>query len=119
MRLLKEDLAMELKLDSWILMTDQQKGLEIAIRNELSDVEHILCIKHLHANWSKRFPGKSLKNMMWKCARAANELYFEMKMQPLKNVTVDGYEALRLIDPRKWSRWAFRLGRNSPELVNN
>ncbi|GAA0164951.1 hypothetical protein LIER_20471 [Lithospermum erythrorhizon] len=31
---------MELEPDSWILMTDQQKGLEIAIRNKLPDAEH-------------------------------------------------------------------------------
>ncbi|GAA0174635.1 hypothetical protein LIER_41759 [Lithospermum erythrorhizon] len=41
---------MELEPDSWILMTAQHKGLEIAIRNELPDVEHKLCVKHLHSN---------------------------------------------------------------------
>ncbi|GAA0171279.1 hypothetical protein LIER_25351 [Lithospermum erythrorhizon] len=63
-RLLKEDLGMDREPDSWVLMTDQQKGLEIAIKNELPDAEYRLCDKHLHANWSKRFLGKMLKDMM-------------------------------------------------------
>ncbi|GAA0155316.1 hypothetical protein LIER_13073 [Lithospermum erythrorhizon] len=58
MRLLKEDLMMDREPDSWILMTDQQKGLEIAIKNELPDAEHRLCVKHLQANWGKDFQGK-------------------------------------------------------------
>ncbi|GAA0156477.1 hypothetical protein LIER_13969 [Lithospermum erythrorhizon] len=72
-----------------------------------------------HEAYTEIEEGKALKDIMWKCARATNEPYFELKMQQLKSVTVDGYEALRLIDQRKWIRWAFRLGRNNPELVNN
>ncbi|GAA0148027.1 hypothetical protein LIER_07577 [Lithospermum erythrorhizon] len=108
-RLLKEDLMMDREPDSSILMTDQQK---IAIKNELPDAVHRLCVKHLHANSSKRFTGKTLKKMMLKCVRAANEPYFKVKMQQLRNVIVEGYEALRCIDLRKWARYAFRPGRN-------
>ncbi|GAA0144821.1 hypothetical protein LIER_36013 [Lithospermum erythrorhizon] len=59
------------------------------------------------------------QKMMWKCARAANEPYFEYKMQQLKNVTIEGYEALRRIDPRKWARSAFHPTTNCTELMNN
>ncbi|GAA0150924.1 hypothetical protein LIER_09756 [Lithospermum erythrorhizon] len=118
-QLLKEDLMIDSEPDSWILMTDQQKGLEIVIQNELPAIEHRLCVKHLHANWSKIFPWKVLKKMMWKCAMTANEPYFEVKMQQLKSVIVEGYKALQNIDPRKWTRYAFRPGRNCPKLVNN
>ncbi|GAA0184068.1 hypothetical protein LIER_31376 [Lithospermum erythrorhizon] len=40
-------------------------------------------------------------------------------MQQLRNVSVEGYEALCCIDPRKWARHAFRPGRNYAELTNN
>ncbi|GAA0161695.1 hypothetical protein LIER_17949 [Lithospermum erythrorhizon] len=40
-------------------------------------------------------------------------------MHQLKNVTVEGYEALRNIDPRKWTRFAFWPRTNCRELVNN
>ncbi|GAA0150936.1 hypothetical protein LIER_37204 [Lithospermum erythrorhizon] len=93
--------------------------MEIAIKNELPEIQYKLCVKHVHVNWGKRFSSKMLKNMMWKCVRAANEAYFEYRMQRLKNVTVEGYEALRRIDPRKWCRFAFSVGINCPELVNN
>ncbi|GAA0171799.1 hypothetical protein LIER_25751 [Lithospermum erythrorhizon] len=32
---------------------------------------------------------------------------------------VEGYEALRNTDPRKWARYDFRPGRDCLELVNN
>ncbi|GAA0161424.1 hypothetical protein LIER_39226 [Lithospermum erythrorhizon] len=34
------------------------EGLENVIEEELLEIEHRLCVKYLHANWSKRFPGK-------------------------------------------------------------
>ncbi|GAA0146633.1 hypothetical protein LIER_42915 [Lithospermum erythrorhizon] len=79
-KLLKEDLHMDQKLESWVLMTDQQKGLENAIKSELPNVELRLCVKHLHANWSKRFPKKMMKDLMWKAARVANVPYFEYRI---------------------------------------
>ncbi|GAA0166791.1 hypothetical protein LIER_21868 [Lithospermum erythrorhizon] len=57
--------------------------------------------------------------MISMCDRASNEPYFERKMQQLRNVTVEGYETLRNIDPRKWKRYAFRPRTNCLELVNN
>ncbi|GAA0171748.1 hypothetical protein LIER_41213 [Lithospermum erythrorhizon] len=95
------------------------KGLENAIKSELPDVEYRLCVKHLHANWSKRFPGKMMKDLMWKAARAANVPYFEYRMQRIKNVSVEAHEALNRIERKKWTRCAFRLEKNCPKLVNN
>ncbi|GAA0173104.1 hypothetical protein LIER_41460 [Lithospermum erythrorhizon] len=39
-RFLKEDLGMDEQPNSWILMTDQHKGLENAIQMELPEAEH-------------------------------------------------------------------------------
>ncbi|GAA0149989.1 hypothetical protein LIER_09025 [Lithospermum erythrorhizon] len=89
---------MDVKPKSWILMTDQQKGLENAIKNEVLHAEHRLCVKHLHANWSKRFLRKMFFDMMWKCARAANVPYFETSMEKIKNVSSEAYDALNRID---------------------
>ncbi|GAA0145794.1 hypothetical protein LIER_36192 [Lithospermum erythrorhizon] len=110
---------MDQQPDSWILMTDQQKGLENAIQREMSEVEHRLYVKHLHTNWSKRFPRKMMKGMMRKCARAANVPYFKYRMQQIKNMSIEAYESLNRINPRKWTRCAFRLSTNCSELVNN
>ncbi|GAA0171278.1 hypothetical protein LIER_25350 [Lithospermum erythrorhizon] len=40
-------------------------------------------------------------------------------MHQLKNVTIEGYEVLRRIDPRKWTGSAFHPATNCGELVNN
>ncbi|GAA0160933.1 hypothetical protein LIER_17372 [Lithospermum erythrorhizon] len=55
----------------WIVMTDQQKDLENVISAEIPLVEYRLCVKHLHANSSKRFSRKAYKDMMWEAARAS------------------------------------------------
>ncbi|GAA0173102.1 hypothetical protein LIER_41459 [Lithospermum erythrorhizon] len=60
-----------------------------------------------------------MKGMMWKCARVANVPYFEYRMQQIKNMSVEAYETLNRIDPRKWTRCAFHPGTNCSELVNN
>ncbi|GAA0174368.1 hypothetical protein LIER_27771 [Lithospermum erythrorhizon] len=118
-RLFNEDLGMKTELEFWILITDQQKGLENAIKNELPHAEHRLCVKHLHANWSNRFPGKMFTDMIWKAAKAANVPYHEASMQKIKNVPIDVYNALSKLDRKKWTRCAFRPNSNCPQLVNN
>ncbi|GAA0169627.1 hypothetical protein LIER_24069 [Lithospermum erythrorhizon] len=102
---------MDQQQHSWIMMTNHQK-------RELPEGEHRLCVKHLHANWSKRFPGKMMKDMMWKAARAAMP-YFEYRMQRIKNVSVEAYEAPNRIERKKWTRCAFPRGTNCPQHVNN
>ncbi|GAA0155661.1 hypothetical protein LIER_13344 [Lithospermum erythrorhizon] len=46
---------MDKHADEWILMTDQQKGFELAIERELPASEHRLCVRHLQGNWSKKY----------------------------------------------------------------
>ncbi|MBA0866227.1 hypothetical protein Goshw_019047 [Gossypium schwendimanii] len=43
----------------YIIISDQQKGLEIAISNILPRVEHRNCARHVFANWSGRKLEKS------------------------------------------------------------
>ncbi|GAA0142903.1 hypothetical protein LIER_03700 [Lithospermum erythrorhizon] len=47
-QLLRESLQIDEEPESWILMTDQQKGLKTAIKNELPHAEHRL---HQSASW--------------------------------------------------------------------
>ncbi|KAH0776822.1 hypothetical protein KY290_008233 [Solanum tuberosum] len=52
-KLLKEDLQLGDGTDLTII-SDIQKGLEIAITDHLPNVEHRMCTRHILANWSKR-----------------------------------------------------------------
>ncbi|GAA0156959.1 hypothetical protein LIER_14325 [Lithospermum erythrorhizon] len=85
----------------------------------MSLAEHRLCVKHVHANWIKRFPGKAFKDMMWEAVRAPNVQYFEPVMDVIKKASVEAFEALEKIDRKKWTKSAFRPGSNWDELVNN
>ncbi|GAA0168464.1 hypothetical protein LIER_23176 [Lithospermum erythrorhizon] len=95
------------------------KGLENAIAAELPYAEHRLCMKYLHANWSKRYSRKTFKDLMWEAARACNVDYFESIMEKIKAISVDAYEALNKIQRSKWTRCAFKPTSNCPMLVNN
>jgi len=56
LNLLLEDLNSTQQRD-WAFISDQQKGLEIAIHNISADVEHRFCVNHLYANWKKNHLG--------------------------------------------------------------
>lgn len=56
---------------------------------------------------------------MWEAARASNPPYFEAAMNEIKKASVEAYEQLAKIDPKKWTKSAFRPGNNCDELVNN
>ncbi|XP_015170490.1 uncharacterized protein [Solanum tuberosum] len=53
-KLLKEDLQLGDGTDLTII-SDMQKGLEIAITDHLPNVEHRMCARYILANWSKRW----------------------------------------------------------------
>ncbi|XP_050909711.1 uncharacterized protein LOC127123544 [Lathyrus oleraceus] len=56
-QLLMEDIGQDRR---YVFISDQQKGL-VAVFEELSDtIEHRLCLRHLYANFKKRFGGGAL-----------------------------------------------------------
>ncbi|XP_059436290.1 uncharacterized protein LOC132169240 [Corylus avellana] len=53
----------------WSFMSDRQKGLMEAIEYLMPDVEHRLCVRHLHANFkNKSYKGKAYKDALWGAA---------------------------------------------------
>jgi len=55
-------------------------GFVPAIQNLGSHVEHRLCVKHLYANFKKRYPGLDLKEVFWMAARATTVPAWERAM---------------------------------------
>ncbi|KAL3537388.1 hypothetical protein ACH5RR_000754 [Cinchona calisaya] len=55
---------------SWKFISDRQKGLGSAIHEILPRIEHRHCVRHLHTNFKKLYPGDSLKERVWACARS-------------------------------------------------
>ncbi|KAL6348003.1 hypothetical protein AAG906_037732 [Vitis piasezkii] len=79
----------------------------------------LFCVRHLHANFKKDFPGKVLKDAMWSAARATTKNSFDFHMDELKKLDVKAYEWLVKLDVRTWSRHAFNPRSKSDTLVNN
>jgi len=59
-----------------------------AIQDLLPTVEHRFCMRHLYANFRKRFSGKKLKILMWKAARSTHPVAWERVMLTIKELNI-------------------------------
>ncbi|MBA0664099.1 hypothetical protein Goklo_004157 [Gossypium klotzschianum] len=76
--LLLNDLDLEDEY-GYTIISDQQKGIEIAIFDILPRVEHRNCARHVFANWSMRKLGKSYESLEKKYTHVYDNL---MKKSP-------------------------------------
>ena len=71
-----------------------------AIQDLLPTAEHSFCMRHLYANFRKRFFGKKLKILMWKAVRSTHPTVWERVMLTIKELNIDAYKYLIVIPPR-------------------
>ncbi|XP_027767741.1 uncharacterized protein LOC114074018 [Solanum pennellii] len=83
--LLKEDLRLG-DGTSFTIMSDMQKGLDIAIKELLPACEERWCARHILANWSKNWRGLQRKKQFWKCARSTFEVKFRENLHELSKL---------------------------------
>lgn len=95
------------------------QGLLPAIDELLPGVDQRYCVRHLYANFRKKFPGKQLKDLMWKAAKATYPQQWERYMQELRKVNEEAFRHLIKIPPRFWSRSRFSFNPKCDVLVNN
>ncbi|KAF7825061.1 uncharacterized protein G2W53_016225 [Senna tora] len=81
--------------------------------------EHRFCMRHLWSNYSKDYKGKELKDAMWACARATTSQQFEKCMLDVKNLSDGAWRWLNRLDPKVWSRHAFRILPKNWSLTSN
>ncbi|KAK8663934.1 hypothetical protein V6N13_083739 [Hibiscus sabdariffa] len=80
-------LAADLDLEDgfgFTIISDQQKGLEIAINDILPRVEHRNCARHVFANWIGRKKPKSCEFDFWEIVKATDERDLEDKFEGQK-----------------------------------
>jgi hypothetical protein len=85
----------------------------------LPDVEQRFCVRHLYNNFRKRFPGKKLKELMWRAAKTTYENAFLDVMKEIKEISEPTYDYLMLIPAKHWSKWKFSGDSKCDTLVNN
>jgi hypothetical protein len=85
----------------------------------LPEVEQRFCVRHLYNNFRKRFPGKKLKELMWRAAKATYKNAWEKEMKEIKAISDEAFQYLCEIDPRHWTRSMFKGDSKCDTLVNN
>ncbi|RHN65625.1 putative transcription factor interactor and regulator CCHC(Zn) family [Medicago truncatula] len=104
---------------TYTFISDQQKGLLPAMDELLPDVDQRFCVRHLYNNFRKRFPGKKLKELMWRAAKSTYENAFLDVMKEIKEISEPAYDYLMLIPTKHWSKWKFSGDSKCDTLVNN
>ncbi|XP_058760393.1 uncharacterized protein LOC131633723 [Vicia villosa] len=100
-------------------ISDQQKGLLPALEELLPGVDQRFCVRHLYSNFRKKFPGKQLKEIMWRAAKATYPQAWEREMREMRKVNEEAYKHLLKVPPRFWSKSMFKYRTKSDVLVNN
>ncbi|XP_047162250.1 uncharacterized protein LOC124832159 [Vigna umbellata] len=83
-------------------ISDQQKGLLPALQELLPGVEQRFCVRHIYANFRKRFLGQIIKRLLWKATTLTHPQRWEVVMREIKEVNPDAFKYLLAI-PLSWS----------------
>ncbi|XP_058742407.1 uncharacterized protein LOC131614886 [Vicia villosa] len=116
MKLLIEDIGD----GRWCFISDQQKGLVQVFEEEYPSYEHRFCLRHLYANFKKKFGGGTLfRDLMMAAAKATYFEAHEAKMLMIKEAKLEAYEWLEAIPKNKWCKHAFPFFSKCDVLMNN
>lgn len=86
----------------------------------LEGVEHRLCLRHLYANFKKKFGGGVLiRDLMMGAAKATYFEAWKEKMEEIKNVDAKAHDWLIAIPTRQWCKHAFTYYPKCDVLMNN
>ncbi|XP_020970396.1 uncharacterized protein LOC110268504 [Arachis ipaensis] len=107
------------KIRTCTFMSDQQKGLVPTFEELLPGVDHRFCVRHLYANFKKRYTGLQLKLMMWNAAKATYLQEWERRMSEIQKVDQGAYNYLMEIPTKYWCRHRFECKPRCDTLVNN
>ncbi|KAF7814423.1 Sporozoite surface protein 2 [Senna tora] len=94
-------------------------GLLPAINELLPNVEQRFCVRHLYNNFRKKYPGQTLKELLWKAAKATYPAEWERTMLEIKAVNEDAFKHLMQVPPRHWSKSRFKTTQRCDALLNN
>ncbi|XP_058764112.1 uncharacterized protein LOC131637534 [Vicia villosa] len=99
MRLLLEDIGSD---NRCCFISDQQKGLVNVFKEDYPEFEHRFCLRHLYANFKKKFGGGTLyRDLIMAAAKATYFEDHEAKMNQIKEANPDAYEWMNAIPKNK------------------
>ncbi|XP_072085035.1 uncharacterized protein [Arachis hypogaea] len=116
--LLAEDLG-AVGQHGWNFISDQQKGLELAMKEVMPNAHHRNCVLHIWKNFIKHFKDQQTKQLVWECARQTTIQEFKASMEKMKNINQGAWEYLQRFDPAVWAKAYFSHGPKVDNITNN
>ncbi|XP_027086746.1 uncharacterized protein [Coffea arabica] len=91
LKYLNDDLEIENQFH-YTFISDQQKGLDRALAEVLSNCEHRYCVQHMYRNFKKKHPGLPLKDRLWNIANSTIKELYNKAMKELKDFDNEAYQ---------------------------
>ncbi|XP_019264849.1 PREDICTED: uncharacterized protein LOC109242450 [Nicotiana attenuata] len=103
--------SLDLKMGEGItFISYMQKGLIDSIQTVLLESHFRFCVRHIEANWCKRWGSGEFKKLLWWAACSTYEEDFKDQIKNMSQVDDDGKEAVKDLlkyPPKCWSRAFF------------
>ncbi|KAH0683984.1 hypothetical protein KY289_021736 [Solanum tuberosum] len=88
-------------------ISDMQKGLIDAKKSVFPEAKYRYCVRHIEANWCKRWRSGQAKKLMWWCAWATYVEDFEDQLRKLGDIDEKAVKDLMKYKPQTWCRAYF------------
>lgn len=117
MELLMDDIGRDRR---YVFISDQHKGLMSVFEEMFESIEHRVCLRHLYANFKKKFGGGTLiRDLMMGAAKATYYQGWKAKMDEIKKVYNGAWEWLMGHPTKTWCKHAFNYYSKCDVLMNN
>ncbi|XP_021747342.1 uncharacterized protein LOC110713185 [Chenopodium quinoa] len=95
--------------EHWTIISDRQKGVELALDNVWPEADRRFCCRHLSRNYIKNFPGPMMYVLFWRACNATSAFSFIKAMEKLKKEGGDDVMCwfADLGEQSKWSKHKF------------
>ncbi|KAK1316217.1 hypothetical protein QJS10_CPA05g01999 [Acorus calamus] len=100
-------------------MSDKDKGLEAGVHVVFPGVEHRTCVRHLYANFKKKYPGELYERLVWKCANSYQRGSFEWHLREIRGASSAAGAYLEALNSQVWSRSQFGPVAKCGYVTNN
>ena len=100
-------------------MSDKQKGLIEAVGVLWDGCEYRFCVRHLFANFKKKFKGDVIRNKFWQAARTSKDEDLNVVINEIKAIDERAWLWLCEKPASQWTRSHFRTHPKYDMLLNN
>ncbi|KAL6556398.1 hypothetical protein OROGR_005686 [Orobanche gracilis] len=117
LELLEQDLG-DHRQHGWNFISDQQKGLEAALKEVMPYAHHRNCVVHIWKNFIKKWKTKELRGVVWACAQLTTESQYNNFMKDLRKKNEDAWKYLNC-RKETWVKAFFSHGPKVDNITNN